>query len=221
MGKNSKGLLSRAFFCIFVLLSGCASPNVQPVQQAVAPQPVFPPQAPMEDGDYIGFFKENSEELKSCQDPDKCVLALFNITFLHCYPKSPYYDPQMGLKYIADLNAAAPDSPWARQAEIWKLLIERGMRKYVKKRPSREDLKMKGAGAESKEAAEAQEGQEMPDLSANPAESAQESDWETDRQRLEEQIKAKDEIIKKLNSQLERSRQIDIEMEKKERGLLK
>ena len=47
-----------------------------------------------------------------------------------------------------------------------------------------------------------------------------EIDWDVDRQRLEDEIKSKEEIISELNRQIERSRQIDIEMEKKERGLL-
>ena len=41
-----------------------------------------------------------------------------------------------------------------------------------------------------------------------------------DRQRLEDEIKSKDEIISELNRQIQRSHQIDIEIEKKERGLL-
>ena len=38
---------------------------------------------------------------------------------------------------------------------------------------------------------------------------------------MEYEIKTKDELIDKLNRQIERSRQIDIEMEEKERGLLR
>ena len=43
---------------------------------------------------------------------------------------------------------------------------------------------------------------------------------QADLQRVEEQIRTKDEIIKELSRQIERSRQIDIEIEKKQRGLL-
>lgn len=126
----------------------------------------------MQTGDYAAFFEENSEVLKSCQDPDKCTLALFNLSFLHCYSKSPYYDPRKGLKYIKDLIAAAPESPWAYQAKVWKDLIEKNMR-------------------------------------------------QKSRKRLEDEIKSKEETIRELNRQIERSRQIDIEMGKKERRLLK
>ena len=49
---------------------------------------------------------------------------------------------------------------------------------------------------------------------------SQEPDWEVDRQRLEDEIKSRDEIIKELNRQIRKSHQIDIEIEKKERGLL-
>ena len=51
-------------------------------------------------------------------------------------------------------------------------------------------------------------------------ESSQGVDWDVDRQRLEDEIKSKDEIIRELNRQIQKSRQIDIEIEKKERGLL-
>jgi hypothetical protein len=165
----------------------------------------------MQTGDYANFFAENSEALKSCEDPDKCAIALFNLSFLYCYPKSPYYDTQSGLKYIDDLIAAVPGSQWADQARIWKELIEKNMKKKVRKRQiSRDDSKTK----------EAAESPELQDDSAGPAEPSQGKDWEVDRQRMEDEITSKDEIIKKLRKQLERSRQIDIEMEQKERGLL-
>ena len=166
----------------------------------------------MQSGEYESFFKENSEALKSCQDPDKCALALFNLSFVHCYSKSPYYNPRLGLKYITDLATAAPDGQLTSQAMVWKDLIEKNMKKSVRKRPKREDNKAKEA-SESTEAA--------PEDSVRLADDSQERDWEGDRQRMEDEIRSRNEIIEKLNKQLERSRQIDIEMEEKERGLLK
>jgi hypothetical protein len=212
MGDKSKVLRSAALFYIFVLIAGCGPSHVAPVQEVIPPPPLFAPQAVMQTGDYAGFLAENTEALISCQDPEKCTVALFNLSFLHCYPKSPYYNPPQGLKYVQDLIAAAPGSQWTFQALVWKDLIERNMKKKISKRPaSREEIK----GKESPESPE----DDSTKLSENSRET--ETDWEVDRQRLENEISSKEQIIKELNRQLERSRQIDIEMGKKERGLLK
>ncbi|MGO9019524.1 MAG: hypothetical protein ACLQVJ_14365 [Syntrophobacteraceae bacterium] len=210
MGDKSKVFRIFVLFYILVLIAGCEPSHIAPVQNLVPPPPSFLPQTVMQTGDYAGFLAENSEALKSCKDPDKCTIALFNLSFLHCYPKSPYYDPQRGLKYIQDLIAAAPGSPWTFQAIVWKDLIETNMPKKIKKRPAtREGLK----GKESPEASE----EDLAKPSEGPREP--EIEWVADRQRLEDEISSKEEIIKELSRQLERSRQIDIEMEKKERGL--
>ncbi len=194
-------------FSTCVLLAGCAPEAKQPIQQ-VAPQPVlFPPQAVMQTGNYAGFLAENTETLKSCDNPEKCAIALFNLSFLYCYAKSPYYNPQTGLKYIEDLIKGSPESVWTYQAMVWRDSIYRNMKKKAKKRPAHE-------GAKTKETPESQ-----PDDLAK-AEPSQENDSETDRQAMEEKIQSQEETINKLNRQLERSREIDIEMEKKERGLL-
>ncbi len=214
MGDKSKVFRISTLFYILLLMAACEPSHIAPVQQsAPPPPPPFLPQTTMQTGDYAGFLAENSEALKSCEDPDKCAIALFNLSFLHCYPKSPYYDPQRGLKYIQDLIAAAPGSPWTFQAMVWKDLIEKNMPKKTKKRPAtREELK----GKESPEPPEPPE-QDLAKPSESPREP--ETDWAGDRQRLQDEISSKEEIIKELSRQLERSRQIDIEMEKKERGL--
>ena len=177
MGDKSKVFRSAAFFYIFILIAGCEPSHIQPVQSLIPPPPpLFPPQTVMQTGDYAGSLAENSEALKSCQDPDKCAIALFNLSFLHCYPKSPYYDPPQGLKYIEDLIAAGPGSPWTFQAMVWKDLIEKNMEKKIRKRPAtREELK----GKESPESSE----EDLAKPSENPRET--ETDWEVDRQRLE------------------------------------
>jgi len=162
----------------------------------------------MQTGDYAGFFTENTEALKSCQDPDNCTIALFNLAFLHSYSKSPYYNPQKALKYIEDLNTGAPGSLWAYQAAVWKDLLEKNIKKKIRKRPAREDSKAKGVP------------EPEADESAGQPGPPQETGWEADRQRLENEVKSQDEVIRELNRQIQRSRQIDIEIEKKERGLL-
>ena len=211
MRSKSQVLSIAAVFLILVLIAGCEAPKAPIVQQVIQPPPLFPPQTVMETGDYAGFFTENTEALKACQDPDKCTIALFNLAFLHSYSKSPYYDPRKALKYIEDLNTAAPGSQWAYQAMVWKGLIEKNMqlqKKMLRKRPAREESK-------TKEVSEPEA-----DESARQQDSSQEVDWEVDRQRFEDEIKSKDETIRELNRQIQKSRQIDIEIEKKERGLL-
>lgn len=203
MDSKSKVLLGSAVFFVSVLIFGCTTSQIQSAQTA-PPLSSFPPQTAMQTGDYAGFFKENSEVLKSCQDTDKCATALFNLSFLYCYPKSPYYNPREGLKYINDLIAGAPESRWACEARVWKYIIERSTRRRIRKRPEREDA-----------AKQVEEPQELKD------ETSQEKESIADRQRMEYEIKTKDELIDKLNRQIERSRQIDIEMEEKERGLLR
>jgi len=196
-----------AAFLICVLIFGCAPPKTQPIQQIVRTPPLFPPQTVMQTGDYAGFFSENTEALKSCEDPEKCTIALFNLSFLYCYAKSPYYNPQAGLKYIEDLTKGAPESVWAFQATVWRDNIYREMKKKAKKRPVHGDPKIK-------ETPESQV-EDSPKVDI-----PQENDWETDRQTMEQKIRTQEEAINKLNKQIERSREIDIEIEKKERGLL-
>jgi hypothetical protein len=211
MGSRLRLIIGSALFIIFAAIAGCAASQIRTVQATPAPLPLFPPQAVMQTGDYERFFNENSEALKSCEDPDKCALALFNLSFLYCYPKSPYYNPQQGLKRIDDLIAAVPGSQWTDQARVWKDIIEKDMKKRPGKRQaSREDTRAKEAAGES---------QEQPDESGSSTEVYQGKDWEVDRQRMEDEIASKDEVINRLRKQLERSRQIDIEMEEKERGL--
>ena len=95
---------------------------------------------------------------------------------------------------------------------VWKGLIEKNMqlqKRLLRKRPAHE-------GAKAKEVSEPEADESDP---ADGIVSA-EVDWDVDRQRLEDEIKSKDEIIRELNRQIQKSRQIDIEIEKKERGLL-
>ncbi len=211
MRSNSQVLSIAAVFLIFALIAGCEASRAQIVQQIIQPAPLFPPQTIMETGDYASFFTENTEALKACQDPDKCTIALFNLAFLHSYSKSPYYDPRKALKYIEDLNTGAPGSQWAYQAMVWKELIEKNIqlqKKLLRKRPAREESK-------TKEVSEPEA-----DESARQPETSPEVDREVDRQRLEDEVRSKDATIRELNRQIQKLRQIDIEIEKKERGLL-
>lgn len=214
-------ILSAAALCTALILNaGCATaPKEQPLPEKSETAPLFPPQSVMKNWDYAGFRAENEAVLKTCKDPRECSVALFNLSFLYIYSKSPYYDPARGLKHLEDLVKSSPESPWSYQAQVWIDLLKKNLQKEVKKRRVREDPKPKDEDPKLKDSA--------PEEPAKPPESAQENEseadrlrLETDRLRLEEEIRARDDRIKELKGQIERSRQIDIEIEKKERGLL-
>lgn len=216
MRNRHLNILAHLALCLLVVLAaGCATPEVQqPVQTVIQPPPLFPPQDAIKSGDYAGFLTRNQETLKSCQEPEQCAAALFNVAFLYCYPKSPYYNPARAMKYLDDLIKGSPDSPWAYQAQVWTDLMKKIMQKTAKKPKPKE-------GAKSKETAE-EEAVQQPEAASESGSAVdiQQQEPVTDRPLLEEEIKAKDATIKELRRQIERSRQIDIEIEKKERGLL-
>lgn len=212
--------------CLFITLAaGCATVPEKPAAEIVVqPQPVFPPRSVMKSGDYAGFLAQNEETLKTCREPEKCNEALFNVAFLYCYPKSPYFNPVRGRKYLSDLIKGSPDSVLAYQAQVWDEYLKRILKKETRKPKLRDDAKSREAPTE-----------DLPQQTETPPESTPAGNQQqetgttppTDNQQqeqnrsvLEEEIKTKDATIKELRRQIERSRQIDIEIEKKERGLL-
>jgi hypothetical protein len=222
-------IIAATAVCAFSILGAGCAPTVtnQPAQTVIQPPPLFPPQTAMQGGDYAGFLAENENILKTCQEPEQCQAALFNIGFLYCYPKSPYYNPVKGLKHIEDLVKASPESPWAYQAKVWVELIKKN-KVEGRKRQSRDDGRSKeavvGEGRQIESPPEkAIEGQQEKVIESQPekqVEGPADGKAEEDRLRLQEEIRSKDAAIKELNRQIERSRQIDMEIEKKERGLL-
>jgi hypothetical protein len=199
MGKKPRLVRHVAAAFIFALLTGCMPSHVQPV--TVAP-PVFPPQTVMQSGAYKAFLDANTAAIKACSKTNNCAEALFNLSFLYCYPQSPYYNPTKALQYISDLIAGAPKSPWAAQALVWRGLIVKAMKEKNRRRYmiQQERLKSREADLQNK--------------------AAMAKDWQVDRQLLQDEIKSKDEIIQQLTRQIKGSRKIDLEMEKKEKGLL-
>ncbi|MEN6437814.1 MAG: hypothetical protein ABFD97_04475 [Syntrophobacter sp.] len=209
-------VFTRTTVLLFLIaVAGCASSGAEkPAQPNVSPVPIFPPQSVLQGGDYGAFRADNETALQACGEPEKCALALFNLSFVYCYSKSPYYNPSKGLLYLEDLIKGAPDSPWAYHARVWTDLLRKGMKMEARKRPAREDAKSKEAAAgEAARQAEQQESRQ-PEVQQDAGPDA------ADRQRLEEEIRSRDETIKELNRQIQRAHQIDIEIEKKERGLL-
>ncbi len=199
MGNKKKNLRQAGIALVLMLISGCMPAHVQPVREYGAG--IFPPQAAMQTGDYKGFVAENSAVLKACKNPGQCAGALFNLSFVYAYPKSPYYNPSRALQYISDLVAGAPKSPWAAEALVWRELIVREMKEANRNRwLLQKRLKSQKA-----------------DLEKN---AAKKRDWQVDRQLLEDEIKSKDQIINQLTKQIKGSQKIDLEMQKKERELL-
>jgi hypothetical protein len=222
------GILAGAAACVFAFaFSGCApSEPIQTVHTVIQPPPLFPPQDAMQSGDYTGFLARNQEALKTCKEPEECAAALFNIGFLYCYSKSPYYNPTKGLKYLDDLCKGSPESPWSYQARIWIDMVKKNMKTEGRVRQLRDEVKSKESAAGEKRSndsaadanRQAEEGAAAD--AARTVEVSGEGVQEPGRQRLEDEIRARDEKIRQLNRQLERSRQIDIEIDQKERGLL-
>jgi len=214
MHRSLKILVRALALLLLISITGCASSGAdKPVQTTVKPVPLFPPQSVLQNGDYAAFRAENEAALQACGEPEKCALALFNLSFVYCYSKSPYYNPSRGLLYLEDLMKGAPDSPWAYHARVWTDLLKKGMKVESRKRPAREDTRQKEMAAGEAARPEQQENRQP--------EAQQDTGQDTaDRQRLEEEIRSKDETIKELNRQIQRAHQIDIEIEKKERGLL-
>jgi predicted small lipoprotein YifL len=198
MAKMKRILRQGAVFLMLALLAGCMTSHLKTGQEAPL---LFPPQAVMESGDYRGFLAQNVAALKSCSQPGACALAHFNLSFLYCYSKSPYYDPPKALHHISQVLAKAPRSPLAAQAMVWRDMILKQMKEQSLRRlAARQGLKSKQADLESK--------------------ASEEKNWQVDRQILQDEIKSKDQIIQQLSKQLKGSQQIDLEMEKKEKRLL-
>lgn len=187
-------------FAVLVLcgtLSACAVPAVQPPPPPPEPVPVvlpFPPQKAMTSGDYAGFLAENLKALKAGggeQGPD---VSLFNIGFVYAYTKSPYYNASKALKTFDQLIREHPDSHWAYQARAWSDMIRKAFVAEEKHRQLKGKVKSKEAAISSKEA----------EINSKEAE-----------------ISSKEAEINDLQKKMNRSREIDVEMDRMERELLK
>lgn len=207
--------------CIFLLnIAGCASSGSdKQVVPEVKPIPIFPAQSAIQSGNYAAFRAENEEALKTCNDPEQCSIALFNLSFLYTYSKSPYYNPARGTLYLQDLIKGTPESPWAYHARVWLDIMKKKAKAEPRKRPHREETKQETSTSDTGKIAEAQQDTMLSAGLEDAREAALES-METERKRLEAEIQYRDDVIRELNNQIQRARQIDIEIEKKERGLL-
>jgi hypothetical protein len=194
---------------LLAIITGCAPKHVPPepiVEPAVQhPQPSFAPQSVMDSRDYKGFLTENKNILEASQDSNQRAAALLNIGFVYVYPQSPFYSPTKGLKYLDILVKSYPESPYAYQAKVWMDLSKRNIALDRKQRRLREEVKSI---------------QEDKNKSSDNAAQGSEDGMQTERQSTEEEVRAKDAMIEELNKQIERYRQIDVEIEERERELL-
>lgn len=211
-----KGILTRLLLCVIsgFLLSGsfgCIARKAAPEQVEPAPPPpppAFPPQSVMVNDDYDAFVDQNSKVLDSTQDYQQRATALFNLGFVYAYPKSPYYNAANALQCLNLLTKYYPESPLVYQAQVWIELLKKVQQgaNGVKKRPkARSDVKS-GSGDKGR--------------AGKDAEAPEENVSDEEKQHMEEKLRSKEATIEELNKQIERYRQIDQEMEKKERELL-
>lgn len=186
------------WLCLIVLvLAGCAA---SPPLWRPEP-PIFPPQTVMTHGDYGTFVSENLLALQHCGETPACAMALFNLSFVYAYPQSPYYDPLKALPYFNELLTRYPQTPWAFEGQVWKALMnEKLILEEENHVLEQEKLVLRQENwtlAQAKFALE-----------------------ETQR-RLQADLHAQETIIRNLQERLKRSRDIDIELEKKARELLR
>lgn len=147
--------------------AGCTT-GASVVRQAHHP---FPPQAVLEHGDYTSFLSENRQRLEHCKAGEDCAVALFNLSFVHAYPHSPYHDPSKAQQYVAELLKTYAKTTWASQGLMWLALINQRLT------------------------------------------------LEETQRRLQADLQQRESTIRSLQGRLKRLRDIDLQMEKKEREL--
>jgi hypothetical protein len=158
---------------LLCLFSACSSPPQRTIVEKPVPTIFFPPQQVMRSGDYVGFMADNEHTLSSCGEGKGCEQALFNLGFLHAYPKSPYFDPPKAVWYFDHLIEEYSDTPLSYQAMAWKALLKKSQ------------TPQKGTS------------------------------------KLEDKIKSKEATINELQERIQKSREIDEQMDRKERELIR
>lgn len=173
--------------------------------------------------DYQRFRSTNMQIVERCDHTLRCEVALFNLGFVHAYPASPYYSPAQALHYFSTLVKDYPQTSWAAQGDIWLTLLKEQYVLEEKQRQLQADLQAKEQAIRSQETAI---------RSKENAMRTQETELRTKEatiRTLQEQKDAtirtlqeqKDATIRTLQEQMERARDIDVEIDKKERALLR
>ena len=149
MARTLDGNLLATVICLLFLFGCAPAPSLAPP----APLPAFPPQKAMESGDYAGFLAENQQALQACDEESRCAVALFNLGFLHAYPKSPYYNQAKGLRYFDQLLQKYPQNPWAFEAKAWTEIMKKSAASEDKQRQLQGQIKSKDAAINDLDAA--------------------------------------------------------------------
>lgn len=157
-------------------------------------QRAFPPQEVMENGDFTRFHTVNLQVLERCEPATRCDMALFNLGFVYAYPRSPYYNPDRALYYFGELVTRYPRMPWAVQGHAWITLLHAQRTLEETRRRLQADLRSKESTIRSKE---------------------------TVLRAKDTAVRSKDATIRSLREQLERTRDIDAQIDQKERELLR
>jgi hypothetical protein len=182
--------------CIVLVLAGCHT--VPPPPGPTEERP-FPPQTAMTTGDYGTFMSANLLALQQCQETADCAIALFNLGFAHAHPQSPYHDAAKALLYFNDLQEKYPHTLWAFESQLWTALMQGQLsleREYHLMEQENLALKKENDTLEQTKFA-----------------------LEETQRRLQADLRARETIIRNLQERLKRSRDIDLELEKKSREL--
>ncbi len=146
----------------------------------------FPPQEVMKDGDFTRFHTVNRQVVERCEHPTRCDVALFNLGFVYAYPHSPYYNPDQALYYFGELVTRYPHTPWAVLGQAWITLLNAQRTVEETGRRLQADLDTKEATIRSKE---------------------------TVLRTKDAAMRAKDATIRSLQEQLDRTRDIDTQID--------
>jgi hypothetical protein len=186
------------------------------------PEKLFPPLIPMTQGNYEVFLAENENSQRTCQDAMACAMALFNLGFVYAYPYSPYYDSRQALAYFNTLVQTYPQTPWAFQGRWWKALIQHTLTIETMRESLQADvqlheevLRIHETAFRTREAA--LRSQESTIRFQETAIRAK----ETTIRSQDAEIRSQDAEIRDLQERLNRSRDIDTQIDKKERELLR
>lgn len=204
-----------------LILYGCAStPSRVDAPPVKIVEPVFPPHEVMETQLYSAFLVKNQEELLQCSDESRCAVSLFNLGFVYLYPKSPYYNYQKGTYYFSTLIAKYPNHSFASLAKIWTDLVNRCIAAENSKVQLRGRLKsrevtikelQKKVEEKTEQVEEKREGYRLEQLEQKAESRDSSKDFEAEIDRVEKEIRKK----------LDQSRAIDVEIERKERELVR
>lgn len=191
----------------------------------------YPPQEVLEAGDYARFRANNTRFLAQCAGRMGCDVALFNLGFVYAYPQSPYYEPRKALHYFGQLLEQYPQTFWGMQAQGWHALLQENLAAEKAKRRAQATVRAKETLRRTQEitarvkdtparpkpipvVAPARAQESVP-RSPEPSQQAR----ETTIRAQEETIRTQEATIKTLQERLARSRDIDVEMDEKERAL--